>query len=56
MRITQIIKRNCVYKTTETVGKHTYTYYRGNYYIDGKMCKTKRFKTEEEADKYLQKK
>ena len=46
--------KNCVYKCNETVGTHTYTYYRGTYYIDGKMCKTKRFKTEEEAEEDLQ--
>ena len=46
--------KNSVYKCNETVGTHTYTYYRGTYYIDGKMCKTKRFNTEEEAEEDLQ--
>ena len=34
---------NCVYKYNETVGKHTYTYCKGTYYIYGNKCNTKRF-------------
>ena len=40
--------KNCVYKCPEQIGKYTYTYYRGTYYIEGKMCRTKRFKTRAE--------
>ena len=47
--------KNCVYKCPEHIGKYTYTYYRGTYYIEGKKCNTKRFKTKEEAEEHLQK-
>lgn len=47
-------KETKIYETQENVGKHTYTYFRIQYWDTPTVKKqTKRFKTREEAESYL---
>ena len=42
-----------IFKAHENVGVHSYTYFRCRYWVDGKARNSKRFKTREDADKFL---